>query len=102
MEKHTMIALSTAHIAEATVEFFKKLKNAGIVVYSKGDYGWFVYVPEYFEGFKDNGDFPDDLYLCMKYAHDNGCEWIMFDQDVDVNEAPELPVYDWWLIYGWF
>ncbi len=94
MEKHTMLALSTSHITEDTAGRMDKNDIEGVVLYQKKDFGWFVYVPYAFD-FKEleDGDCPADIFRCMKFALENGCDWIMFDNDV--NEIPDLPVYDW-------
>ena len=96
MEKYTMIALSTAHITKETAKLMELDEIEGVILYQKDNVGWFVHIPEEcdFDELKDQGC-TYDLYQCMKYALDNGCDWIMFDCDVDVNEAPGLHVYEW-------
>lgn len=96
MEKHTMLALSTGHITKETGNLMDANQFEQVILYPKNPFGWFVYIPEAseFDELKDS-DCPEDLYLCMKYALDNGCDWLMIDCGVDINEAPELPVYDW-------
>ncbi len=91
-----MLALSTGHVTKETADLMDLNEFKGVILYPKDKAGWFVYIPEEcdFDELKDS-DCPDDLYQCMKYALNNGCDWLMFDCGVDVNEAPELPVYEW-------
>ena len=92
MEKHTMIALSTAHVSKETA---RELDNGEIdtVVYPKGGYGWFIPVTDETEDLE--GRIPADLYGCIKYAARNNAGWVMFDSDVDTKENSELPIYNW-------
>ena len=100
MEKHEMIVLSTAHVSKETDDILQQVTNGttnieGLVVYNKGKYGWFIPIIKDELKNLENNECPADLYLCMRYALENGCDWIMFDNGVDTNETPELPVYDW-------
>ena len=95
MEKHNMLALSTAHVTKDTADMMNKDSIDGVMLYNKGDYGWFVHIPDSGLDFNEleNGECPADLYRCMKYARDNGFDWIMFDCDVEV--ISEMPEYEW-------
>ncbi len=93
MEKHTIIALSTAHIKKETADLLNNDSIGQIVVYQKGNYGWFVPVPDNMDELQDT--IPEDLYGCIKYAVNHQADWIMFDCDVDTNENHELPIYNW-------
>jgi len=83
MEIHRMLAQSTAHLAQATLakgaEAFQRLS-----AFEKGEYGWFVYVPEpqlleeLVEGLTE------DVATCIRFAAAQDMQWIMFDRDVDV------------------
>ncbi len=95
MEKYNMLVLSTGHVSMETAELMDNNNISRVVLYNKGDYGWFVYIPD--EGIDfdelEDGECPADLYRCMKYARDNGCDWLMFDCDTETID--ELPVYNW-------
>ncbi len=95
MEKYNMLALSMGYVSEETAELMNDDNIDGVVLYNKGNYGWFVHVPDSGLEFDvlEDGECPADLYRCMKYARDNGCDWIMFDCDVETIE--DLPVYNW-------
>ncbi len=96
MEKHVMMALSTAHVSEETAIRMNANDIENMTVYDKPEFGWFIPIPDYsFLKSIEDSDCPADLYRCMKYALDNGCTWLMFDNGVDENEAPELPTYNW-------
>lgn len=86
-EIKTMMVLSTAHLTLFTCN--TALSSYDGPVWNKGDYGWFVYVPEDI----DARDLPEDLRQCMKFARRKRCRWIMFDRDGPI--TPELPDYDW-------
>ena len=93
MEKHNMLALSTAHVTKETADLMDNDKAKGVVLYNKDGAGWFVYIPEACDFDELEDDCPSDLYQCMKFALDNGFDWIMFDCGVDV--ISELPEYEW-------
>jgi hypothetical protein len=82
-----MLALSTGHLSEDTCNRFLKIYDGPC--WEKGDYGWFVYVPEA----AGEDDLPEDLAACFAFAILKGCCWVMFDRDA----APvdELPFADW-------
>ena len=89
-----MWELSTIHLTKETVALMK-LDAVGVKVYSKGGYGFFVYVPE--DELKYDVDsiegVPEDLFYCLKIAYKLGCDWIMFD--CDAAHSCRLPKYDW-------
>ena len=94
MERLNMLALSTGHVTKDTAELMDNNTIDGVILYNKDNAGWFVYIPEKcdFDELKGS-DCPSDLYQCMKFARDNGCDWLMFDCGVDVID--DLPVYNW-------
>ena len=85
------LVLSTAHITEQTSALLTSDAIDGLAVYPKGEYGFFVYVPE--ESSEDISDCPKDLMACIEAAKERGCEWLMLDRDAETLEA--LPTYDW-------
>lgn len=84
LETTKMLVLSTTHLKEKTCNGFLPTY---VHAYEKADYGWFVYVEPAPDGL------PDSLTTCLQFAHEQGCEWIMFDRDAD--PISELPVYSW-------
>jgi hypothetical protein len=85
-----MLTVSTFHITRAT----SKTMDSEIIplaIYPKGDYGWFIYVPDEqpFEGV------PEDLGIILEYCLSKGYSWLNIDMDVPLN--PNLPNYesDW-------
>lgn len=87
MEISKMLTVSTAHINQSAKE--KLDQNAyeawRVIVYPKGDYGWFIYTAEA-EGA------PPDLAMVMQFAKQNDCEWLCLDQDGPIED---LPIYEW-------
>lgn len=81
-----MLVLSTAHLTETTCNLF--LPDYAGPAWPKGDYGWFVYVPE-----DEDPEMPLDLGACMALAREKHAFWIMFDRDEA--QIDELPAYDW-------
>lgn len=82
----TMFTLSTAHLTPDTCN--RWLHGCSFAAFPKGDYGWFVYVPDDLPG-----DIPSDLAECIALARGQNCDWLMFDRDADTLGI--LPVYDW-------
>ena len=81
-----MLVLSTAHLTEHTCKVW--LPEAQIAAYAKGEYGWFVHVPD-----DEPEALPIDLGGCLALARGRACTWIMFDRDADI--TPALSVHDW-------
>ncbi len=92
MEKHSMLALSTGHVSDETASLMQLDNIDGVVIYDKPGYGWFVVVPDgELEMEEIEESCPKDLYECLKLAQKEGCDWIMFDSDVEaVDELPML------------
>lgn len=81
------LVLSTGHI---TLETSVYLSNApDLIVYAKGDVGWWVFVVDS----QFYPDIPEDLKLLLKYANHAGCDWLMLDRDGPVFE--QFPAYEW-------
>ena len=81
-----MLVLSTAHLSEDDCNIWLHERSGA---YQKGDYGWFVHVPDP----QLKGVYEASLYECMRHAWANCCDWIMFDRDGPIIEG--LPTYDW-------
>ena len=83
MEISKMLTISTAHISEETARLLDiepDNDNMQLTVYNKADFGWFVYVSEYFE----DCDIPDDLRKCLELAKENNCTWLCLDCDAEI------------------
>lgn len=97
MEIHRMLVISTSHVSRETARLIDHHVEQGVssaslgipVTFGKGDYGWFVNVPE---GELD-WQCPSDLKDVLTFARCHKCEWIMFDRDADV--LPYPPAFDW-------
>lgn len=92
MEICKMMTLSTFHIKPETAVLLERKSfvfNTGLVVYEKGEYGWFIWIPE----FIGECNIPEDIITCMRFAKDNGCAWMCLDRDGDVFD--EIPCYEW-------
>ena len=81
-----MLVLSTGHLTEETCNLF--LADYHGPAWRKGDYGWFVYVPE-----DEDRELPPDLTACLALARAKGAFWVMFDRD-EV-QIDDLSTYDW-------
>lgn len=82
----TLLVLSTAHLRQQTCNGW--LQAAPFAAFAKGDYGWFVSVPD-----DEPEDLPADLGECLALARSLKCDWVMFDRDADALSI--LPVHDW-------
>ena len=90
-----VLTVSTAHISAETDE---KLCNgdmdeAGMSVYEKGEFGWFLFVDPVVECFWYKEKIPEDLMSCIRLAQANHCEWLCLDRDAEI--LSELPTYEW-------
>ena len=91
-----MLTLSTAHISYDTAT---KLDAAvsheqfeSCTVYSKDNYGWFIYIDA--DAFAESKeDIPADLLACIELALAVDCAVLCLD--ADANDVDELPCYDW-------
>lgn len=95
MEITKMLTLSTAHITEDTANKLDRDpndNNLGLCVYPKSDYGWFIYVNVISYKTSNHG-LPEDLYNCLIFAHELGCDILCFDCDGPIE--PFLPTYEW-------
>ena len=101
LEIERVLTISMAHIDKETAKELdrKGSDTYGLVVYPKGKYGWWIYIPEKWEDFR--GEMPWEVYLktlpeglanCISLALENGCKWLCLDRDGDNGGLPE---YDW-------
>lgn len=81
------LGLSTGHVCKKTAAWLDW--NPDIIMYPKGEYGWFVYAAseEY------DKSVPKDLLKVIKFAKEQGCVWIMLDCDGETIKG--LKKYNW-------
>lgn len=91
------LVLSTAHVTRDAADWLTNQTRADVaqfvaqlVVYEKGDYGWWANVAS-----DDvlSRSMPECVRDCCRLAKQLECDWLMFD--CDGNEYPELPTYEW-------
>ena len=92
MEITKMLTVSTAHISGRTADLLENDDINGVVVYSKDEYGWFIFVDEDYMNEYEN-EIPKELLRLMKFTKANGCDWLCLDHDGEVLEYFET--------YGW-
>lgn len=96
MEISKMLTISTVHIHPYHAKFLDDELQQGkieIVVYEKGEYGWFVYTGEVtFEDWNEL-EIPFSIKDCMMLARNNGCDWLCLDRDGEL--VDDLPEYEW-------
>lgn len=85
--------LSTVHLSLATIERFEAW-TVPLTTYPHPEgFGWFVYVPADLDLIDVAGmELPADLLACIKSAHAQDCDYLLFDRDADPIE--DLPLYD--------
>lgn len=83
-----IMTISMAHIKSDTI---LRSHNSNVTIFSKGMYGWFVYVPEY--DIRECGACPNELLAVLDYAREEGCTWLLLDFDGPI--INELPTYEW-------
>lgn len=88
------LVLTTAHVTREAAGWLTEQATicdlASLVVYEKGDYGWWVncVADDVLER-----NMPDCVRDCLRLARSCGCDWLMFD--CDGSESPVLPLYRW-------
>lgn len=92
MEISKMIALSTAHIKESTIDWISQQEIFCLPAYQKDDYGWFIFISNK-ELSDEIENIPKDLCDVISFAKDEGCDWLCLDCDGEIIEV--LPVYEW-------
>ncbi len=85
-----MWSLTTGHLRETTCnEWLGSDTRPHLpVAYAKGDYGWFVAVPD-----PILPAVPNELKLIFQMAREFGFEWIEFDCDAPIFDP--LPLFEW-------
>ena len=97
-----MVTISTAHITETTASAlhgithrhpaYSKEAMAWPTVYEKGEYGYFLYIPDDLYDREDS--MPADLFACCCYAAAHDCTWLVLDRDGPIM-TNDLSTYEW-------
>ena len=90
-----VMEISTCHVSEETakmldIEAANTERNLDLVVYAKGEYGWWIFVPD--EDMMPE-TIPEELAACLNHARKAGCKWLCLDCDADVID--ELAKFSW-------
>lgn len=87
MEIDKMLTLSTAHIDQESANYLDE--ESDLVVYSKHEFGWFVYTGESTYLLT----VPEPLKRVIRFAQSKGCAWLCLDRDGQTID--ELTIYNW-------
>ena len=88
------LTISTSHITKQTGEMLdlEPFDDVlGLVVYNKGDYGWWIYIGD--DSASIPKDLPLDLMACICEAFTNNCQWLCLDCCGE--ELESLQTYGW-------
>lgn len=89
-----MLTVSSAHIKEETAQFLNDETRDELIVYPKLVYGWFILANPGTEDFEaELTRIPEELANLIRFAKENGCDWLCLDCDGDKVEG--LPIFDW-------
>lgn len=93
-----MLDTATAHITRADAVALDT-DEAAMIVYPKGEYGWFLPLPGSDTDLQDRIDAARQAGMSrsftnlISYAYSAGCHWLCLDRDAD--PVPGLPTHDW-------
>lgn len=97
LEISKMLTLSTGHLRLGTLNLMDTNDVDGIVLWPKGEYGYFVWIPDagpnrdrhgnMLEAFEYPDAVPNELRLCLEFGREHGCEFVCFDCDGDTVEG---------------
>lgn len=95
----SVVTLSTAHLHPLTRQALSRpetRERLGLVIYDKGEYGWFIYVTDdaydVMKEARNQKEF-DDLTACVIYAREEcRCSILCFDRDAEPVDG--LAVYE--------
>lgn len=91
-----MLVVGTCNIHEDTALWLNGqagMSQPELIVYLKGEYGWFIPLSPDVPCFDDWKTVPTELGMIITYAMGKGCHWIMLDQAAPAIEG--LPAFDW-------
>lgn len=90
------MTVSTSHLTPKTRDCLMNeeeyLDEAGLCVYQKEGYGWFVYTCTIDAASAGAKTYLPDLFEVLTYARERGFELVIFDCDAD--RVSDLPVYE--------
>lgn len=96
-EIHRTFVASTCHVTKADADFLQENATSSgmvpLVVYEKGEYGWWLYLGDVLGTADTTTCVSEPLAGLIRLARDHGCVWLMLDADGPVYDG--LPVYDW-------
>lgn len=92
IEISKMLTISTAHIRKSTRQslYFAAANsihndlNDDIIVYKKGEYGWFLYIDNIKDVCDTIDNVPCDLLDCIKLTIDVGADILCLDADGEI------------------
>ncbi|MEE9383193.1 MAG: hypothetical protein V3V08_07250 [Nannocystaceae bacterium] len=90
LEISKVLTISTGHITRRTAELMDAKEINLPVHYQWGEYGWIFWTGREHYEFDET---PDDLLLCIMFAKDKGCRYLLLDRDGE--GIDELPFYEW-------
>ena len=79
---HKVLEISTAHLMPPTLTGWLPAQTDRPSTIVPHEYGWFVQAHYLLDQITaEEIQIPADLEECCRLAQDNGCLWVMFDQD---------------------
>ena len=96
LEISKVLCANTAHISQQTAdELIWNRHTFSHPIYPKENncgesYGWFVLTCDLED---EQYNIPDDLWEAMKFAEENGCDWLNLDADGPIVDG--LKTYEW-------
>jgi len=84
-----MLVVSTINITERACNDW--LSICPWACFPKGEYGWFLYVPEDLD--TQDPEIPHSIAVLISRARVAGVKWVMID--LDAKPDPHLPQYNW-------
>lgn len=89
LEISRILTISTSHISHLTAARMD-IEEIQMGFYAAGESGYIIQTVGW-ENYSN--DMPEDLYACVKFAAEHGCDWLCLDGDAVT--VPDLPVYRW-------
>ena len=100
MAIYKILNLSTTHLSAdtckdldawcRTIDLNRKAFSQSPTLLGATDYGWIIYCTEA-SVVEEDATLPADMLACMKYAREQGCEFLLFDADAEeIDDLPDL------------